>query len=177
MSDLMDRKEQLYAALHAQIEQKFADAAEAGVDADVFADPAAIAAKMVSALPTSNVYDQLGGPFYDTAGLTTWLGLSKQALAKRVKVGSVIACQLDDYRGTWVFPTWQFTDDRTVLAGLSDVWRILCPAADDPWMALFWLRARHPALGGAAPVDWLIAGGDLATVVAEARNDAERWTA
>ncbi|MGB3696850.1 MAG: hypothetical protein WBA05_05400 [Gordonia sp. (in: high G+C Gram-positive bacteria)] len=175
MSDLMDCKERLYAALHDRIEQTFAIAAAAGVDADVFADADAIAAQMVSAIPIGNVYDQLAGPFYDSAGLTRWLGLTKQALSKRIATGAVIACRLGDHRRTWVFPVWQFTEDRTVFDALSDLWRILLPAADDPCMAVFWFRARNPALGEMTPIDWLTAGNDLDTVLAEAAADAALW--
>ena len=57
MSDLMDRKRQLYAALRTQLDERFAAAEEAGVDAEVFADTDAIASAMVAALPAGNVYD------------------------------------------------------------------------------------------------------------------------
>lgn len=175
MTNIMDRKEQLYTALHAQLDRKFAAAAAAGVDAAAFDDVDAIAAAMVAALPIGTLYDQLAGPFYDTAGLTRWLGISKQALAKRVDAGTVIACRQEDDRRTWVYPAWQFTD-RAVVAGLAEVWQILrAGATADPWMAVFWLKASNPALGGVTPVDWLHAGGDLDTVVDEARADAARW--
>ena len=114
MSDLMDRKRQLYAALRTQLDERFAAAEEAGVDAEVFADTDAIASAMVAALPAGNVYDQVGGPFYDTPGLVNWLAISKQALAKRVAAGTLIGCQLADARSSWVYPVWQFTPEGQV---------------------------------------------------------------
>lgn len=139
-------------------------------------DSDAIAASKVGTLPIDTRYVELAGPFYGTTGLTHWLGISKQALAKRVDAGTVIACQ-ETARGTWMYPTWQFTG-HAVIAGLADIWQILRHgAAADPWMAVFWLKAANPALSGVAPVDWLYAGGDLDIVVAEARADAARWVA
>ncbi|WP_186626586.1 hypothetical protein [Rhodococcus sp. BP22] len=78
---------------------------------------------MTSALPTSHIYDQLVGPFYDTAGLTQWWGLSRQAIAKAAAAGTVIACQLDG--GGWVYPTWQFTESGTVHPDLLTLWSTL----------------------------------------------------
>lgn len=177
MSDLMDRKQQLYAALRAQLDERFAAAEEAGVDAEVFADSDAIASAMVAALPAGNVYDQVGGPFYDTLGLVEWLAISRQALAKRVAAGTLIGCQLADARASWVYPTWQFTPEGQVIAHLDEVWRVLRDGAGDRWTALLWLRARNPALGGATAADHLRAGGDPAPVLAAARTDAAQWTA
>ena len=37
---------------------------------------------MTAALPVSHGYDQLVGPFYYTAGLTQWWGVSRQAISK-----------------------------------------------------------------------------------------------
>lgn len=175
MSDLMERKQQLLAALHARLEATFDAAALNGVAADVYADTERLAAAMVAVLPTANVHDQLAGPFYDTAGIVELLGISKQAVAKRVAAGTLIGCQLADGR-TWVYPTWQFAaDDFRPIAYLYEVWKTLRDAAD-PWTAVFWLRARNERLGTTA-VDYLQNYQDPNPVLAEARADAARWAA
>jgi hypothetical protein len=177
VSDLRDRKQQLYSALRAQLDERFAAAEEAGVDAAVFADTDAIVSAMVAALPAGNVYDQIGGPFYDTVGLAQWLSITKQGLAKRVAAGTLIGCQLADARSSWVYPVWQFTPEGQVIAHLDEVWRVLRDGAGDPWTALLWLRARNPTLGGATAADHLREGGDPVPVLAAARADAAKWAA
>lgn len=177
MSDLMDHKAQLLNELRERLDERFAAAQEAGVDADAYADTAAIADAMVSALPAANVHDQLVGPFYDTAGLTQWLGITKQAIAKRVEAGTLIACRIADRRRTWVYPTWQFTAEGNVIAHLPEVWQILRTGSEDPWTAALWLRARNPDLDGAVAVEHLRSGGDPTPVLASARADAAQWAA
>ncbi|MDV6305359.1 hypothetical protein R3P93_22575 [Rhodococcus cerastii] len=66
-----------------RVRATFVEARAAGVPAEVFGDVEAIATAMVAALPTSHPYDRLVGPFYDTAGLTKWLGVSHQQEYRR----------------------------------------------------------------------------------------------
>lgn len=177
MSDLMDRKAQLYSELRARLDERFAADQAAGVDAGVYADTTAIVDAMVSALPTGNIYDESVGPFYDTATLIRWLGISKQAVLKRAASGTLIACQLADHRRTRAYPTWQFNADRTVIEHLPEVWKILRDGANDPWTAALWLCSPNRDLDGKTAVEHLRAGGDPAPVLASARDDAARWAA
>jgi len=52
-----------------------------------------LAARMVAVLPSVHPYDTAIGPFYDTGGLSQWLGVSRQALADRVRRGTLLACR------------------------------------------------------------------------------------
>lgn len=174
MTDIMDRKRELISAVEARLEALFSAAAESGVDPEVYADTDTIATAMVAAVPAHNAMDRIVGPFYDTSGLTEWLGISKQALAKRAAAGSIVACRLSDSRGTWVYPTWQFTADGTVLETLPEIWRELRDAAD-PWTAALWLCAPSDDLGGASAVDHLRSGGEPSDVLVNARAAATRW--
>ncbi|MFD9826411.1 hypothetical protein ACFWXB_02950 [Tsukamurella tyrosinosolvens] len=151
--------------------------ATAGADHAPLEDTDSIADASGAASPIGTPYEQLAGPFYDTAGLTRWLGLSEQALAKRVATGTVIACRQEDDRRTWLYPAWQFTD-HALIPGLADVWQILREGATaDLWVAVFWLKAPHPKLGCVSPIDWLHTGRELDVVINETRADAARWTA
>ena len=73
---------------------------------------------MVSALPTQHPYDEPLGPFYDTTGLVSWLGVSRQAVADRVRRGTLLACRTQD--GHLVYPAWQFARDGAVRPGVVD---------------------------------------------------------
>ncbi|WP_137723124.1 hypothetical protein [Prescottella subtropica] len=172
MDTLVEQERKLMDLLTRRVHQTFADARAAGVPAGVFDDVEAIVDAMISALPASGVYDQLVGPFYDTAGLTRWRGVSRQAVNKAVTAGTVIACRLDD--GQWVYPTWQFTPEGTVAPHLITLWKTLRAAAD-PWTCAVWLRTPQPGLDGVAAVDWIADGHPVDPVLALARADAQRW--
>ncbi|WP_336794234.1 hypothetical protein [Gordonia malaquae] len=123
----------------------------------------------------ADAYDQVAGPFYDTDGVVSILGISEHAVAERVAAGTIIGCQLADARRTWMYPVWQFTDGNQPIGHLDEVWTILREAAD-AWTAALWLRTRNQALGGATAVDYLRDGRDPAVVLDEAHADAARWS-
>lgn len=174
MATLSEQERKLMDLLTRSVHRRFADARAAGVPADVFDDIESIARSMTAALPTVGVYDQLVGPFYDTAGLTQWRGVSRQAIHKAVAAGSVIACQLEG--GQWVYPTWQFTEAKTTHPALLALWAILRPAAD-PWTCATWLCSPQPDLGDRTAVDWVKEGRPLDPVLELARADAHQWAA
>jgi len=137
-------------------------------------DPSALAERMVASIPTRHEYDAVAGPFYDTAGLRKWLGISRQALAARVAAGSLLACPTQE--GQLVYPAWQFQPDGTTVAHLAEVIKILRPAAATPWTVATWLRTPGGEnVEGADAVTWLSNGGDVTPILAEAREDAARW--
>lgn len=172
MNTLVEQERKLMDLLARRVHKTFVDARAAGIPADVFADVESIADSMAAALPTSGVYDQLVGPFYDTAGLTRWWGVSRQAVNKAVAAGTVIACRLAD--GQWVYPSWQFTSDGTVAPQLVTLWKTLRTAAD-PWTCAVWLRTPQPEFGGGSAADWIADGYPVDRVLALARADAQRW--
>ncbi|RZL76975.1 MAG: hypothetical protein EOP32_26730 [Rhodococcus sp. (in: high G+C Gram-positive bacteria)] len=174
MTSLVEQEKQLMEELSRRVHRTFAAAAAAGVPTDAFADVQAIADAMSAALPTHHVYDQVVGPFYDTAGLTRWWKVSRQAVSKKVATNAVIACQLEE--GHWVYPVWQFTSSGTVDPTLMQVWRVLRAGAD-PWTCALWLRAPQDALGGKTASGWLTEGGRVDPVLTAARADVQRWAA
>lgn len=174
MTTFAEQERKLMDILTRRVHQTFADARAAGVPAEVFDDVESIARSMTAALPSSHVYDQLVGPFYDTTGLTQWWGVSRQAINKAVAVGTVIACRLDG--GQWVYPTWQFTDSGSVHPHLITLWQTLRTAAD-PWTCALWLRSPQPDLGDRTAADWITDGYPVDPALTLARADTQRWAA
>ncbi|MEU5840981.1 hypothetical protein [Rhodococcus sp. NPDC047139] len=174
MNTLAEQERRLMDLLTRRVHKTFADARAAGIPADVFDDVESIADSMAAALPTSGAYDRLVGPFYDTAGLTRWWGVSRQAVNKAVAADTVIACRLAD--GQWVYPTWQFTASGTAHPHLITLWKTLRAAAD-PWTCAVWLRSPQTALGDRSAADWITDGHPLDTALALAHADAQRWAA
>ncbi|WP_241387694.1 hypothetical protein [Rhodococcus sp. CH91] len=173
MTSLLEQEKRLMEELARRVHRTFAAARAAGTSPDTFADVSAIADAMTAALPSHHIYDQIVGPFYDTAGLTRWWGISRQAVSKKVATHTLIACQLDE--GQWVYPVWQFTSSGTVHPTLIPVWKTLRAAAD-PWTCALWLCAPQDALDGRTAAQWLTEDRPLEPVLTAARADAQRWT-
>jgi hypothetical protein len=135
-------------------------------------DPSWVAEAMLSAIPTRHPFEGLG-PFYDTAGLVEWLGVTRQALSQRVKARQLLAAPLSD--GHLVYPVWQFTPEGRTLNGLGDVLRILLEATD-PWTATIWLTTPSERLDYLRAVDVLRKSPDHRRVLEAAAEDARRWS-
>ncbi|MGH3562625.1 MAG: hypothetical protein ACRDTN_12710, partial [Mycobacterium sp.] len=150
-------------------------AGQAQVDPAAFGDPEDIANAMVAALPLGHVFDDISGPFYDTTGLTRWLGVSRQALHQKVARHAILACPLED--GGVVYPTWQFLDSGATIPSLAEMLATLAEGTDDAWMIALWMRAPNENLGGDRPSEWLRAGRDPQRVIAMARHVASNWAA
>ena len=138
------------------------------------ADPTLLAERMIASIPARHVYDALVGPFYDTTGLRKWLGLTRQALASRVRAGSLLACPTQDNQ--LVYPAWQFRADGSTVPHLAEVIKILRRSASSPWTIATWLRTPDSqSTDGLDAVSWLNAGGDVQIIIEAARDDAARW--
>lgn len=124
-------------------------------------------------MTASGIYDQLVGPFYDTPGLTRWRDVSGPEIRVQAAAGTLIACQLDG--GQWVYPTWQFTESRTVHPHLITLWQTLRESAD-PWTCAIWLRSPQEELGDLSAADWITDGHPVDTALQLARAAAQRWT-
>lgn len=172
MSSVMEQE--LMALLSERVHQAFASADAAGVPGYAFGDLETVADAMSAALPGSHFYDQTVGPFYDTAGLSRWLGVSRQALNKKVAAHSLIACPLED--GQLVYPVWQFTSSGSVHPAVVTVWRILRASAD-AWTCALWMCAPSDDLDGKTAAQWLVGGYALDPVAQAATADAQRWAA
>lgn len=82
-------RDQVVATVTARVRSRLDALAAAGVPLESLGSPDQVADQVAAALPTSrHPYDLELGPFYDTGGLTRWLGVTRQALADRVRRGA-----------------------------------------------------------------------------------------
>jgi hypothetical protein len=136
-------------------------------------DPTWVADAMLESIPTEHPFVGLG-PFYDTAGLIRWLGITRQAVHQKVRAHQLLACETGD--GRRVYPAWQFTPDGRTIPGFTAVLQTML-AATDPWTAAIWLTTPSDRLGGRSAIDVLRSEHDPEPVLVVARADATRWAA
>jgi hypothetical protein len=138
-----------------------------------------LAARMVSALPTQHPYDEPLGPFYDTTGLVSWLGVSRQAVADRVRRGTLLACRTQD--GHLVYPAWQFARDGAVRPGVVEAVGEFARRGADGWSTALWLTTPSDVFGGQSAVDYLVvhraSRAAVQLVASTAALDARTWAA
>jgi hypothetical protein len=138
-----------------------------------------LAARMVSALPTQHPYDEPLGPFYDTTGLVSWLGISRQAVADRVRRGTLLACRTQD--GHLVYPAWQFARDGAVRPGVVEAVGEFARRGADGWSTALWLTTPSDVFGGQSAVDYLVvhraSRAAVQLVASTAALDARTWAA
>jgi hypothetical protein len=126
-----------------------------------------LAKRMAASIPAVNELDDAVGPFYDTAGLVKWLGISKQGIAYKVENRSLLGVRSSDAH--WLYPAYQFTDHGELLPRLKEILDAIDPENSNPWSTAIWLNQPMEKLGGKTPAEALRT--DLAdTVVATARR-------
>lgn len=109
---------------------------------------------------------QDAGGAYDVEQVRVLLhDVSRQAVDKKVKEGSLLVVPGPSNRRR--FPTVQFNDDGSVIAGLAAVQEAL--GYSSPWSVLNFLVNGQEALGDEKPIDRLRAG-DIEAVVGAARR-------
>ena len=138
-----------------------------------------LAERMMAALPSVHPLDQPLGPFYDTSGLITWLGISRQALFDRVRRGTVLACRTAD--GHLVYPSLQFGRNGAVRPGVIDAVGAFARRGVDGWAIGAWLTTPSPLFEGHSAVDFLVVHRSSAAAVERvaqaAAADAAAWAA
>lgn len=175
MTDLGAFERQIMRLVGEKVHARLQRADEAQLPPEAFGDAEQVADAMVAALPLGHVFDDISGPFYDTAGLTRWLGITRQALHQKAARRALLACPLDD--GGVVYPTWQFLDSGAGIPALADVLTTLADGTDDAWMHALWMQAPSDELDGDRPSQWLRNGGDPRRVLTLARRAAAGWAA
>ena len=137
-----------------------------------------LAARMVAALPSVHPWDTAIGPFYDTAGLMLWLGVTRQALADRERRGTLLACRTAD--GHLLYPVLQFGRNGQVRPGVVDAVGILKRAGADGWAIGTWLTTPTTAFDADSAVDYLVVHRSSKEAVdrvrAVATADASGWS-
>jgi hypothetical protein len=90
------------------------------------------------------------GGILSVAEVAKFLGISRQAVDKRRRLGRLLGLQRG--RRGYAYPAWQFTRSGT-LAGLEDVLEAL--RERDPWMQLSFMLNANSRLGGSDPLSEL----------------------
>ena len=108
-----------------------------------------------------------GGAF-ELADVERLLGISRQAIAKRVDEGSLLA--VPGPGGRRRYPAVQFTHGGT-LPGFREALNML--PSRNPWVRLNWLVNRDPRMGERTPAQ-LLEAGEVAAVLAAARSQGEQ---
>jgi hypothetical protein len=164
------------ALLVTRFQESFGRLREAGVAPESLGDPEQLADRVAAAAPLQpSPLEELTGPFYDTSGLRTWLGITRQALLDRVRANRLLGLRTGD--GSWVYPAWQFTDDGGTIPHLAEVLRALAQGTDERWTWALWLTAPNEDWAGKPAWRWLADGGEPDPVLTEAHADAAHWAA
>jgi hypothetical protein len=159
-------------ALSARLRRRLTEVAATGGDPATFGAPEQMADRMLAVVPVAHPWHEQIGPFYDTAGLTKLLGITRQAVADRVRRRRLLAVSTRDKR--LLYPILQF-DGPNVLAGLPDVLMAFTDTTVDGWAVAAWLTTPAAALGSRTPIDWVHAGEDPAPLHLLAADTAARW--
>lgn len=139
------------------------------------ADVDALAERMLAALPTvKHEADALIGPFYDTASLANWRGVTRQAIHKATQKRDLIGLKIGD--GTRVFPAFQFGRSGQPLPHLRQVLDLIDRDGIDPWGSALWLNTVADEFGGTTAADAL-RDGRIEPVLIAARRAAHAWHA
>jgi len=113
------------------------------------------------------------GERYDTTAVTELLGVSRQALHKRVMSGTILGVP---GRGTTWFPAWQFDQSlrevRPVMARIIGTFRDPLTTFDPLAIAAWATTPQEDDLDGTTPEDWIVAGNSQDRVVESARRAA-----
>lgn len=146
------------------------------------AQPPVVRVKVYSAAqkPAKNVpppdddsaFDAVIGPFYDPTGVALRLRIPVCAVAERAARHELLACPTAE--GELVFPTFQFDDDGSAVAGLESVLSTMSRGTADSWQVALWMRTPSNQLKGATPYEALI-GGKFDAVLRLAQQTAARW--
>jgi hypothetical protein len=110
------------------------------------------------------------GDRWDVRRVTEFLDVSRQAVYKRLRTGSLLG--LPGSGTTW-FPVWQFDPERHVVrhvvASVIETFRRADPDVD-PLVIAAWAISKSRSLGSRAPAEVLAEGGqDERVVLAAAR--------
>jgi hypothetical protein len=107
------------------------------------------------------LWKALAGETFDTTQVTDLLDVTRQAINKRVRKGTLLA--LPGKRTTH-FPVWQFDlDRREVRSVVQDVLQAFVAVLGelDPYVVTSWASSpQHEELEGLTPQDWLLKGAD-----------------
>lgn len=117
------------------------------------------------------VWRAVTGEALTTEQVRHLLGVSRQALHKRIAAGSLIGVPFDR---TTLFPTWQFDGDgiRAIVSAIVDTFRREVGEDVDPRMIASWATTPQPELDDETPAEFLRHHRDDVAVVRAAERAA-----
>jgi hypothetical protein len=119
------------------------------------------------------IWSSAVGDRWDVRRVTEFLRISRQAVYKRVRSGSLLGIP---GQGTTWFPAWQFDTDRhivrPVVAAILQQFRDADPGID-PLVIAAWATEPNRLLDRASPADWIRAGHADDRVMVAARRVAQ----
>lgn len=133
-----------------------------------------VVAAVRASFPDRNDPTESLGPYYDAAGMARRLGVTRQALSGRRERGTILAVEADD--GSFLYPTWQFTDDFELIDGLRPVLKTLHAVAQDGFSKAVWLCTPQRPLRDQSAARWLTDGRNPATVHSLAQAEVKRMS-
>jgi hypothetical protein len=144
--------DELMTELSSRIERLVLSLTAAGHDAYTLGAPADLADHMVASIPRSDPLNLEIGPFYTTASLTRWMGVSRQYVLELVKQRRILSLTTADNHK--VYPSRQFGLRGAPMLHMADILAILDPFID-PWTEAMWLVTPSEALGDRTPIEHL----------------------
>jgi hypothetical protein len=179
-TSVQDFRSGLLQALTREVDSRLDEISRRGGDVTTLGDPVDLAERMVASLPVAaHPFDVELGPFYDTTGLSRWWSVTRQALADRVRRGTLLACRTAD--GHLVYPAFQFARDGSVRPGIAEAVSVFARSGVDGWTAAVWLTTPSPVFDGDSAVDHLVvhraSSAAIGAVVRQAEADAAAWAA
>lgn len=150
---MADVRGQILEAFEAQLEVELdRDKALWEVADDVAAQLGRDAARWAAASVT---WRKVAGDCIETADVTRMLDITRQAVAKRVKGGTLLGVP---GRRTTLFPAWQFDEERRDIR--PDVKYVLQlfrveGGVDDPYLIIGWADTPQEELENLSPRQWI----------------------
>lgn len=146
------------------------DDADADLELD---DPRAFGRRGALLAVATTLWRRHLGPLLTTGEVAALLGVgSRQAVNDRVRRRRILAVPTGDRE--LAYPSFQFSDSGEPYPAVARVLEAMAPAGLSPHTEASWFVTGQPALDGATPAAWMLAGGDPDVLVTAARRSAAR---
>ncbi len=96
-------------------------------------------------------------PSFSTEECARALGISRQAVLKRLHQGKLLGWQ-ENKQNAFRIPAWQFENTGVLLSGMSSVLKVLHIAGLSGWGKIVFFLQKRASLNGGTPLDLLKAG-------------------
>ncbi|WAC50234.1 hypothetical protein [Frigoribacterium sp. SL97] len=167
MNQISDYKKELIDAIAERLDSVFDNLEESGREPRNLGDIAVLADRVVAGIPRSSPINLELGPFYTTASLTRWLGVTRQYVHELVRQRRILSLTTADRHK--VYPSFQFGGKGAVLPHMPELVAIFENQLEPATQAM-WLVTPNGDLGGETPAKWLRHGRPSKAVIASARK-------